>query len=223
MPYVTNHNPDKPICAWVIPYMTKEEVPALGTWLAFPTTEIPRRLCEPAVFVGRGNKNVVKRYACSIDHLHRRLPATVNLEELNYLASLLAGLSTEKQHVFLARIEGLKDGDMAGFINTANDLAGYKLVNDFVSYGMERLRAEGVTSAVISAFTSQQLAEYGRAQAAGHDPQATSFGYLFKTNEAPGSVMGRYRGPQDIPDEHRLKPVDDKKKQAKKDYTKKER
>ncbi len=210
--YIENAN-DPSIGGFTIPLPTTRE--ALAPWLS----AIQADMTDP-------DSIRIAEVRSPITELGRALRQTdYSLDELNYLAVKISGLSGDKKEIFFAALEADRHGgDVDSLINLTENLGLFELQPAFseaqygeflVSIGSEENEemfqylhesAEPVHKQVIEYIERIEKyvdhEAYGRDAARDEDGVFTGYGYI---TEQPG-YLNPYIGPEDIPKEYRIFP-----------------
>ena len=175
--------------------------------ISFPTTteKIHSALRKIAID-GRENKEIlITQYETDIKGLAAHLGEYEDIDELNYLASRLAGFSPYEMAVFSAAVQhGEYSNSMQDLINLSYNLDCFTLYPDIMdaeTYG--RTLLEDIEELEIPEEVKPYIdyEAYGRDMRINEDGHYAPGGYVFNNNS---SFIEHYSGRDDIPPEHRI-------------------
>lgn len=178
----------------------------VGEYLEFPATaeEVQALLKRIGVDGVRYEEIFITDYETDIPGLYDCLGEYESIDELNYLADLLDGLSKSEMDIFCAAVEkGEHSGSIKDLINLTQNLDCYDFypgVTDDETLGriyVEDFEAIEVPKHLLSYFDYEA---YGRDVRLEEDGHYTKDGYVLYT----GGFREVYAGREDIPDEHRV-------------------
>lgn len=219
------HNEQEaPIRAWLSYYINGSMT---GAWQDFPTTNdaMEYNLGRSGIEAEHLTGILYTVYETDIPKLELRLPRHPDLDELNYLAARIDGMSELDQLTFSATVEAnLHCGSMTELINLTHNLDAFDLYPGSFSdkeFGgimqemhgtehwevMENLRTsddpnlKAFAAYVERLESSVDLPRYGKLAREAEDGYLTYAGYLLPPEDALHEV---YSGKQDIPAEYRL-------------------
>lgn len=194
-------------------------------WHRFPTTK--EELQDTLIAIGADGKSetniIVNDYDTVIYELNDRLPRFANLDELNYLAVKMAGLTEAEHNIFRFVIEsGRHCESMKDIINITENLACFDLQPAYSAEMYGEFHATMYRDYFANAFETLEKSpdpymrefaahinklddhlnseSYGRALAEQENGVFTEQGLL---TESEG-FREVYRGPEDIPAEYRV-------------------
>lgn len=193
-------------------------------WHSFPTTA--EAIQQTLKDIGAEKANfAADSFDTVIYELNDVLPRFVNLDELNYLAVKMDGMTEQQQDILRAVIEsGRHCGSMKDIINIAENLDSFDLQPAFSPQMYGEFLAEMYRDHFAGAMEALEKSEdpamrelaahigvldnhldatsYGLAVAAQDNGVFTEQGLLTES----GDFREVYRGPQDIPPEYRVSP-----------------
>lgn len=217
-----HHEQEAPIRAYLTYYIDREMVSA---WQNFPTTQEELEANRGMSGIGREHiADVLDTiYETEILGLDRRLPRKPDLDELNYLAARIEGMSELEHLTFSAAVETKPYNDsLAELIDLTHNPNQFELFpgsfsetefggimaemhfNDYAEV-IERLRASDdplenhFADYVERLESSIDLQKYGIKAREAEGGYLTSHGYLLPMVDVPSQM---YSGKQDIPAEH---------------------
>lgn len=219
---------EAPIRAYLSYYIDREIVSA---WQNFPTdkADLEENLGSAGVPADKITDTLDALYETTIPGLDGRLPHRPDLDELNYLAARIDGMTELEQLTFAAAVEAnAHSNSLAELIDLTHNPSEFELYPGAFSetefggimaemhanaYGevMERLRTSDdplehhFADYVERLEASVDLQKYGVKAREAEDGYLTSYGYLLPMVDVP---LQMYSGRQDIPAEHRLVSVD---------------
>ena len=179
----------------------------VGEYLSFPTTteEVQALLKRIGIDGVRYEEIFITDYETDIPGLYDCLGEYESIDELNYLAELLDGLSKSEMDIFCAAVEkGEHSGSIKDLINLTQNLDCYDFypgVTDDETLGriyVEDIAAIEVPEHLLPYFDYEA---YGRDVRLEEDGHYTKDGYVLDNGN---SFVEIYSGREDIPDEHRV-------------------
>lgn len=176
------------------------------TVLSFPTTteQVQAALRSISVDGLRYEEIIITEYDTSIPKLAAVLPEYASLDELNYLAGRLYGMSQAEQDLFAAAIQhGEYTGNLQDLINLTHNLSCYDLIpgiKDYEAYGWYLVDNRREFYLPRKARFYFDFAQYGEETAINEGGDLTPQGYIFN-NRSPFRTV--YDG-RHIPQEYRV-------------------
>ena len=208
-----DYDKDYPFAAFITNLGKYNEGALVGEWVKFPTTaEELKKVFER---IGIGAKDdfgqtyeewFITDYDCYVDGLYDLLGEYANLDELNYLASKLDGMSQDEYERFQAAMEiGNHTGSIQELINLTENLDCYDVYpdihdhDDLGRYYIEELDAMQVPEHLRNYIDYEA---YGRDIALEESGQFTDLGYVRDTGDSFHEYYDGERG--SIPEEYRV-------------------
>lgn len=174
--------------------------------LTFPATmgQVEQALSSIGVDGLRYQEIIITEYSASIPGLARCLGEYDSLDELNYLAHRLQGMTPEEQTRFAAALcHGEYGGNLRDLINLTYNLDCYTLfpeVKDYESYGQYLVESRREFYLPAQARFYFDYAQYGEDTAINEGGELTKQGYIYN-NRSPFREI--YDG-QTVPTEYRV-------------------
>jgi antirestriction protein len=198
---------DAPISAFITNLGKYNEGELVGKWHSFPTTpeEIQQTLKEIGIG-GRYEEFFITDYETDVGGIYDTLPEYASLDELNYLAAKLDGLSDWEIRQFEAAAElGDHSNDLAGLINLTENLDSFDYlhdVSDDSDLGYYWVEESGVYDKEAMGNLSNYIdyERFGRDIRLEEGGTFTDNGYI-ANREGLSEIYG---GIEDIPDEYRV-------------------
>ena len=208
-----DYDKDYPFAAFITNLGKYNEGALVGEWVKFPTTaEELKKVFER---IGIGAKDdfgqtyeewFITDYDCYVDGLYDLLGEYANLDELNYLASKLDGMSQDEYERFQAAMEiGNHTGSIQELINLTENLDCYDVYpdihdhDDLGRYYIEELDAMQVPEHLRNYIDYEA---YGRDIALEESGQFTDLSYVRDTGDSFHEYYDGERG--SIPEEYRV-------------------
>lgn len=176
------------------------------TVLSFPTTteQVQAALKSIGVDGLRYEEIIITEYAAGIPGLAAVLPEYADLDELNYLAGHLHGMSQAEQDLFAAAVQhGEYAGSLQDLINLTHNLSCYDLIpgiKDYEAYGRYLVDNRREFYLPRKARFYFDFAQYGEETAINEGGSLTPQGYIFN-NRSPFREV--YDG-EHIPEAYRV-------------------
>lgn len=197
---------DAPITAFVTNLGKYNEGDLVGEWLPLPTTTEQVQACLKRIGLDgiRYEEYFITDYETSVDGLYDHLPEYANLDELNYLASMLDEMEPGELEKYEATVEYREHtGSLQDLINLTENLGCYDLYPDVQSeedygyYLIDECSALDIPENIQNYFDYEA---YGRDVMQGETGTITEKGYLRETGD---SFHEEYDG-KEVPEEYRV-------------------
>ena len=208
-----SYNKDYPFAAFITNLGKYNEGELVGEWVKFPTTA--EEMKEVFKRIGIGQRDdfgqpyeewFITDYDCYVDGLYDKLGEYESLDELNYLASKLDGMSNSEYAQFQAGMEmGDHCGSLQEIINLTENLDCYEIYpniedyDDLGRYYIEELEVMQVPEHLQNYIDYEA---YGRDVAMDENGSFTDQGYVRDTGDRFCEYYDGERG--SIPDEYRV-------------------
>jgi hypothetical protein len=179
----------------------------LGEWLKLPASkEEVKALLERIGIDGNVYKNTfITDYRFNLDELDGRFQEHENIDELNYLATILTEMDEREQNKFEAILQyGFYNHDVKDLINLTHNMHCYDYEMDITNheelgqYYMDDIDTRRVPERFLD---SSDYEAYGRHITLGDNGVFTKDGYMTQ-NKKP--FIEHYKGRYELPQEHKI-------------------